>query len=347
MKVAVVTDTHFGVKNDSPLFLDEFLSFFEKQFFPYILENNITTVLHLGDLLDRRKFVNFYTLAQVRDRFMSFFEENNITLHIILGNHDTFYRNTSSINSMTELFSHYKNIHIYDEPVVVDLDGFDLNLVPWINEENVDKCIKFLEDARGSVVMGHFEINGFQVVSGVKHSHGMEPSLFNKFDAVYSGHFHIKQNDGNITYLGTPYQITFSDAYDTKGFHIFDTEDASMTFIPNERKIFYVLTYDDKTEDPLKALDASKYKNCYVKIIVLNKTKPYTYDRFVESIYAAQPVSVTFIEEVIEISKEDIVDTTEDTITIINKEIDAMEEVDDKSKLKKIVQELYMESLTL
>jgi DNA repair exonuclease SbcCD nuclease subunit len=347
MKVAVVTDTHFGVKNDSPLFLNEFLSFFEKQFFPYVLEHKIDTVLHLGDLLDRRKFVNFYTLSQVRDRFMSFFEENNITLHIILGNHDTFYRNTSSINSMTELFSHQQNIHIYSEPVIINLDGLDVGLVPWINEANTDSCVKFLDDASVPIIMGHFEINGFQVVSGVKHSHGLLPSLFSKFDAVYSGHFHIKQSDANITYLGTPYQITFSDAYDIKGFHIFDTEDQSMTFVSNQRKMFYVITYDDKNEDPLKDLDASVYKNCYVKVIVANKTKPYTYDRFIDAIYAAQPVSVTFIEDVIEISKEDIVDTTEDTISIINKEIDSMEEVDDKDKLKKIIQELYMESLTL
>ena len=347
MKVAVVTDTHFGVKNDSPLFLDEFLSFFEKQFFPYVLENNITTVLHLGDLLDRRKFVNFYTLSQVRDRFMSFFEKNNISLHIILGNHDTFYRNTSDINSMTELFGNYKSVYIYKNPVIVDIDGLSVGLVPWINESNADLAIKFINDARVPILMGHFEINGFQVVSGVKHEHGLESSLFDKFDSVYSGHFHIKQQGKNISYLGTPYQITFSDAYDVKGFHIFDTEDQSMTFIPNERKMFYVLSYDDKTEDPLKYLDVAKYKNCYVKIIVLNKTKPYTYDRFVESIYSAGPTSVTFIEEVIEISKEDIVDTTEDTVTIINNEIDGMEEVDDKSKLKKIIQELYMESLTL
>ena len=347
MKVAVVTDTHFGVKNDSPLFLDEFLSFFEKQFFPYLLEHNITTVIHLGDLLDRRKFVNFYTLSQVRDRFMSFFKKNNITLNIILGNHDTFYRNTSSINSMSELFGGYKNVYIYKNPVIVRLDGLEVGLVPWINEENTDSAIKFIQDARVSILMGHFEINGFQVVSGVKHTHGMEASLFDKFDAVYSGHFHIKQTDGNITYLGTPYQITFSDAYDSKGFHIFDTEDQSMTFIPNERKMFYVVTYDDRTDDPLKTLDASKYKNAFVKIIVTNKTKPYTYDRFVEAIYSAAPTSVTFIEDVVEISKEDIVDTTEDTITIINNEIDSMEEVDDKTKLKKIIQELYMESLTL
>lgn len=347
MKVAVVTDTHFGVKNDSPLFLDTFLSFFEQQFFPYLLKNNITTVLHLGDLLDRRKFVNFYTLSQVRDRFMSFFEKHNITLHIILGNHDTFYRNTSDINSMTELFGHYKGIYIYKKPVTVRIDGLEIGLVPWINESNSDSAIKFIKDARVPILMGHFEINGFQVISGVKHEHGLDASLFDKFDAVYSGHFHIKQHDKNITYLGTPYQITFSDAYDVKGFHIFDTEDQSMTFIPNDRKMFYVVSYDDKTEDPLKNLDPSIYNNCFVKIIVLNKTKPYTYDRFVESIYSVAPASVTFIEEVIEISKEDIVDTTEDTITIINNEIDSMEEVDDKSKLKKIIQELYMESLTV
>lgn len=347
MKIAIITDTHFGVKNDSSLFLDEFLSFFENSFFPYVKEHNITTVLHLGDLLDRRKFVNFHTLSEVRDRFVSFFVKENISLHCILGNHDTFYRNTSEINSMSELFSHYKNIKVYSEPITLTFDGLDIGLVPWINEGNDKQSIKYLEDSAPSILMGHFEINGFQVISGVKHEHGLDPSMFEKFDAVYSGHFHIKQTDKNISYLGAPYQITFSDAHDAKGFHIFDTEDQSMTFIQNPRKMFHVISYDDKDKDPLEGLQIDQFKNCYVKVIILNKTKPYTYDRFIDAIYGVAPVFVTFIEDVFEVSKEDIVDTTEDTITIINNEIDSMEEVDDKSKLKKIVLELYMESLTL
>lgn len=347
MRVVLICDTHFGVKNDSPLFLDSFLSFFEDTFFPYLEANNIKTVIHLGDLLDRRKYVNYYTLCQVRERFLNYFDVNNIDLHCILGNHDTFYRNTSKINSMTELFSHYKNIKIYSEPITLTFDGFDIGLVPWINESNAKLSIAYLEDAAPSVVMGHFEINGFQVIAGVNHLHGLEPSLFRKFDAVYSGHFHIKQSDKNISYLGAPYQITFSDAHDVKGFHVFDTEDQSMTFVPNTRKLFHVITYDDKVGDPLVGLDVEQFRNCYVKIIVQNNTKPLTYDRYIDAIYSVSPVSVAFIEDVIEISKEDIVDTTEDTISIINKEIDSMEEVDDKSRLKKIVLELYMESLSV
>ena len=70
MKIAIINDTHFGARNDSPLFLEYFMSFFEKQFFPYCKEHGITKVLHLGDLMDRRKYVNFNTLAEVRKRFV-------------------------------------------------------------------------------------------------------------------------------------------------------------------------------------------------------------------------------------------------------------------------------------
>ena len=122
MKIAVINDTHFGVKNDSLFFLyiydekgnkiEESLNFFEQQFFPYLLKNNIRTVLHLGDLMDRRKYVNFYTLNQVQNRFIDFFGSNNIDLHLTIGNHDTFFKNTNSVNSTTELYSKKKNINI-------------------------------------------------------------------------------------------------------------------------------------------------------------------------------------------------------------------------------------------
>ena len=115
MRIAIISDTHFGIRNDSPIFLNYSLNYFENVFFPYLIENNIKHVIHMGDLLDRRKYVNFNTLAQVRTKFMNKFDEYGITLHITLGNHDVFFKNSNEINSIKELFSYgYSNIKIYE-----------------------------------------------------------------------------------------------------------------------------------------------------------------------------------------------------------------------------------------
>ena len=100
MKIAFICDTHFGARNDSPFFLDNALSFFEKQFFPYLRDNNITNVIHLGDFFDRRKYVNFNTLSVVRKRFVDKVVNDKLNLHITIGNHDTYFRNTNDLNSL-------------------------------------------------------------------------------------------------------------------------------------------------------------------------------------------------------------------------------------------------------
>ena len=58
MKIALITDTHFGARNDSLLFLDFFRKFYENIFFPTLKERGIKEIIHLGDVVDRRKFIN-------------------------------------------------------------------------------------------------------------------------------------------------------------------------------------------------------------------------------------------------------------------------------------------------
>ena len=99
MKIALINDTHFGARGDSQLFFDYFMKFFDEVFFPYLKENNIDTIIHAGDFMDRRKFVNFNILIQVRNKFIKHLKENDIKMHCILGNHDVYYRNTNDVNS--------------------------------------------------------------------------------------------------------------------------------------------------------------------------------------------------------------------------------------------------------
>lgn len=349
MKVAIINDTHFGVRNDSPFFLEQSLEYFEKQFFPYLEKNNIKDVLHLGDLFDRRKYINFNTLAQVRNRFFDKLRALDVNLHITVGNHDTYFKNTNNLNSISQLFSDESHINIIEHPTSLNFDGLCIGMVPWIAKDNEKECFDFIQNCSCPILAGHFEISGFQVMNGVIHPTGIKENAFSRFEMVLSGHFHLKQTSKNINYLGTQYQLNFGDVNSKKGFHVLDTGTRILEFIHNSYDIFHVIKYSDDTDTKVKHLEKlpDALKNCYVKLIVSKKEKPFTFDKFIDSLYASPVQELTIIEDYQEKQSETDIDIAEDTLSIISKEIDALEKVKDKSKLKVIVKDLYMESLTL
>lgn len=352
MKLAIINDTHFGARSDSPVFAEYFFKFFDDVFFPYCEQHGIDTVLHLGDLLDRRKFVNFHTLNQVRTRFMEPLLQRGMTVHCILGNHDVYYKNTNLVNSPKELFGdRYTNFNIYEEPVEMQFGSLKIAMVPWINKNNGEDFMRFIKKCKCPVICGHFELEGYQVLRGVKFEGGMHANTLARYEMVLSGHFHHKHSGGNVYYLGTQYQITFSDLEDRKGFHVLDTETRELTFVENPSKMFHAIRYDDTVQDIAKILDTkdfSKYANTFVKVFVDSKTKPYLFDKFLDGIYTAPAMGVTIVEQNTDTgTAEPAADMALDTLGLINKEIDGMEEVHDKSALKRIVRDLYMESLSL
>lgn len=346
MKVAVIGDTHFGARNDAEIFSEYFYRFIEQIFIPHLEVHDIKTVIHLGDLVDRRKYINFKTLQRLRTRFMKRMDDLGIKVHLILGNHDVFFKNTSELNSITELFGSLSNLTIYSMPAVVDFDGLDVGLVPWINRENYDDSLKFLKTTTAEVVMGHFEIQGFEVYKGVRFDNGLTREPFKRFDAVYSGHFHHKQEKGNIIYLGSPFQITFSDLGVTKGFHVFDTATREMEFVENPYKMFHKFLYDDLKNDYDTTKDRSQYKNTYVKVVVVNKTKPYIFDRFIDAFYDVGVANLSIVEDFgVDDGLIEDINLELDTMTLISNEIDSMEHLEKPEKLKTLIQSLYVEAL--
>tara|TARA_Y100001963_G_scaffold78086_1_gene108224 strand:- start:83 stop:1129 length:1047 start_codon:yes stop_codon:yes gene_type:complete len=348
MKIALINDTHFGARGDSQLFFDYFMKFFNEVFFPYLEENNINTIIHAGDLMDRRKYVNFNILNQVRTEFMDTLKEKNIEMHCILGNHDVYYRNTNTINSIRELFD--EDLILYESPAVVNFDGLDIALLPWVNKENYDDCVDFIKTASAPILVGHLELRGYDVMRGVKFDGGMNQDLFKRYEKVISGHFHCRQEKDNIYYLGTQFQITFADLNETKGFHVFDTETRELEFIENPYKMFHTLQYNDSGGPiELDEIDCSGLKDSYIKLFVESKKHPYSFDRLMDKLYANGVAKITVVEDIIdsEWTKEEIVDLAQDTVTLINNEIDIIEEVEDKPRLKKLIKDLYMESLSI
>jgi DNA repair exonuclease SbcCD nuclease subunit len=350
MKIALINDSHFGARGDSQLFFDYFMKFFDDVFFPYIKEHNIHTVIHAGDLMDRRKFVNFNILNQMRERFVEKLQDEGVEMHCILGNHDVYYRNTNRVNSVSELFGNAPNIRIYEEPEVLTFGALDIAFLPWVNKENYDQSIEFIKTAEAPFLIGHLELDGYEVMRGVKFDNGMDPKLFSRYEKILSGHFHCRQEKDNIYYMGTQYQITFSDLNETKGFHILDTDTREIEFIENPYKMFYSVTYNDE-DGPIEPdkFDCQYLEGAYVKLFVEHKEHPYSFDRFMDKLYDCGVAKITVVEELVNAdwTKEEIVDMAQDTVTLINSEVDAMEEVKDKEKMKRIIRELYMESLSI
>ena len=352
MKIALITDTHWGVRNDNISFLDNNKLFLDKIFFPYIGENDINTIIHLGDIVDRRKFININTATRLRQDFLNPIDSRCIDLHIIAGNHDTYYKNTNEVNALRELIvGKYEYTYVYDEqPVEKIFDGLPILLIPWICDKNHKETIEAINATKAQIAMGHLEISGFQMYKGSPPSHGQESSVFSKFDMVMSGHYHHKSDNGHIFYLGSHAEFTWSDYDDPKGFHVFDTETRELTFIKNTYTMFEKVWYDDSKEI-IENVGIDHLKNKIVKVIVSNKDNLYEFDRFVDKIQNIGVIDLQIVEDHLHLDlegDETIVDEAEDTITIFRKHINNIDiNEKQKQKIDTLMTKLYQEAISI
>lgn len=348
--IALITDQHFGARNDSQIFLDYYQIFYDNVFFPKIKEMDVQSIYILGDTFDRRKYVNFNTLQRAKEMFFDKLEEYGIPTYMLVGNHDTFYKNTNDVNSVRILNGNHSTIQIIDKPVTIKSDDHEICLIPWICADNYQACLDEINNTSANLCAGHFEIAGFSMYRGHPCEEGLSRELFRKFEYTFSGHYHHKSNSDGIHYLGNPYELTWQDYQDDRGFHIFDLDSRNLTFYRNPYTMFHRLLYDDST-GLIEGLQSgySHLKDRYVKVVVINKINPYLFDRFMESIYSAEPADVKIVEDFTDLTEgldEEMVNQAEDTLTILNKYIDGLGDMNlDSSRLKNIMRELYIESV--
>lgn len=346
MKVAVLTDTHWGVRGDN----QSFYSYFEKcyeWFFSELKQRGITHVIHGGDLMDRRKYVNFVTLSEAHRIYFKPAEEMGLEQHLIVGNHDVPYKNSNEINSPELLFSHYKNVTVYSRPKEIVLDGTKILLMPWICTDTLEESSRLIQTSDASILLGHLELAGFEMYKGSPVAHGLNPKEFERFDLVGSGHFHTRSSGGNITYLGAFAEYTFGDYDDPRGFTILDTDELSFTFIQNPHRMFFKIFYDDANGEASLAEDVDP-RGKFVKVIVKSKEDPYRFDRFMAQLEAMEPVDLQVVEDhrrldLVDAEEEESEDV-EDTLTMFQRQIHSMESVD-RDALLSLAQELYAEAL--
>ena len=352
MKVALVTDTHWGARNDSKVFAKYFSKFWKETFFPYIDKHNIDHIIHLGDIVDRRKYINYVTADNLKTDFINPLKQRKIKFWCIIGNHDIYYRNSLEINALDQLYGVDKNINLISKPKEITIDGCKLLLMPWICQNNWNDSWEAIKKSKSQIMMGHLELNGFEMHKGAVCETGLDLQEFSKFDMVLSGHFHHRSSSDNIYYLGAPYEITWSDYQDPKGFHIFDTQTRELEFIENPFNMFYKFMYNDsdmKIED-LDDIDLSTYENTYMKVIIQNKTNPYLFDLFVDRLTKVGVHNLQIIEDLFNLdigNESDIIDEAKSTMEMLETYVEQIDTKVSKKKLKGLFQGLYNEALAL
>ena len=340
MKVAIITDTHYGARKGSKHLHDYFEMFYRDIFFPSLEEHKIDTIIHMGDIFDSRKAIDLQSLEWSKK--VVFEPLKKYKVHALIGNHDCYYKNTNHVNSPELLLKDYSNIKTYSKASEISLDKLKILLLPWINSENFEETENLIKKTKAKVAMGHLEVNGFKATRGHMMESGMDVKIFSKFEKVYSGHFHTRSDDGQIFYLGNPYEMFWNDVNDPRGFHLFDTKTLEHTPINNPYKLFYNIYYEDTN---YKLFNVTEYENKIVKVIVRKKSKSKDFEKFIDKLYSIGVQDLKIIENFDIHESEDFeIEEEENTLSILSRYIEESEIELDKNIVKGIFKDLYREA---
>jgi len=344
MRICLLTDTHFSFKRSNKIYHDYFERFYNEVFFPTLESRRIDCVVHLGDAFDNRKGIDYWGLEWAQRVFYDRLRDSKITLFQICGNHDAEKKTTNLYNSIDTLLRDYKNVVRVTEPVEYAISNTQCIFIPWICKDNEKKTFELIERTKAKVLFGHLELTGFSLFPGYLQAHGIAKERFEKFDRVFSGHYHTRSNDGKVFYLGNPYQMFWTDVDDVRGFHIFDTDTYELEFIQNPFEIYQRIYYTDLD---YKEFDFSQLENKNVKVVIQNKSNQSQYDRFIHEILKRNIIDLKIVDT-LDVN-DDLVNVSEisceDTLAILNRYIDEADFKMDKNPIRQILFETYKEAL--
>lgn len=341
MKIAIITDQHFGVRKSDKNFHNYFKKFYDNVFFPTLMERGITNLVDMGDTFDNRKYIDIWALKWSKQNYYDQLSDMGVKVHTVVGNHTAYYKNTNAVNSVDLLMREYDNIEIYSEVTSRNIGGLDILFVPWINKDIWDDSISKIKNDSSDVVMGHLELNGFSPYKGHVMTEGMDCNVFDGYKKVFSGHYHTRSDNGTVYYLGNPYQLYWNDVNDSRGFHIFDTETLELEFIPNPYEMFKVVEYEDTPHQ------LYKYNECfekYVRLVVKKKTNARLFEKFFDKLSDSNPFELKVIDEVEVADCDEEVLESEGTVAILDKYIENAEIDLNKNRLKSLIQTIYKEA---
>jgi DNA repair exonuclease SbcCD nuclease subunit len=242
MKIVLVSDIHLGVKGNSETFLNNTKKFFIEQVCDVIAQTDAKMLWVLGDLFDKPDTLNILVKNVALEIFSTILDKfPDLKVKLLLGNHDIYYKTTLEVNSLN-MFSRFNDrLEVIKTIKAYDLDGCKTMVVPWLiqdsnNHKNFFKYVDYVNQTgikKYDLCLGHFAINGFEIVKGTIEERGISQDVFKVFDQVFSGHFHLRRQYNNMQYLGCPYEITWNDYGDPKGITVFDTSTRTIEFFEN------------------------------------------------------------------------------------------------------------------
>lgn len=306
--IAIIADLHMGVNNHNKNVFEEQMLFFEKQFFPYIFENDIKHVICCGDFFHNRNVVDWVIFNELKQRFFDWLYRNHITFHAVIGNHDAVYRTTNEVNSLSNTVTEFPNVNVYTAETIINIKNYTIGIIPWIINP---KSYKFPKGC--DMLFGHLELKDFPMVKGITSKDGFEYKTFKPYKHVFSGHYHINSTTENVHMVGTPYQLTWNDFDEKKGFYVLDSN-YGLEYIENNVNAKYVKLYYNNEEIEQIGLDMSKQinqqqaleiaKNHYCRLFVNKSDNPKKLDSFHSSLLAishnSYKVDIVNILDVIE-----------------------------------------------
>ncbi len=338
MKTAILGDMHFGKRINDDDFIEYQISEWEK-FIGYCKDTGISQIIILGDLFDNRNALPIKILDMVLNKII----DPDMKYLLLVGNHDTLFKNTNDVNTPRLLFEQYGNVEIIDSPMELYIDDTKCLFVPWINKENYDDSIVAIKGTDADYCFGHLELTGFEMASGTKCTDGLKASLFKKFKKVLTGHFHLVQKRGNIHYVGSFYQTTWTDCGDQK--FIYTVGDGfEITPVPMARSIYkkIYLTEDNKISQDI----VDSVADCYV-IVYLNYKMKAKDEKILSKMYdCAINVDVIDMRLMLEAPDDQEV-ADEDFLEIFNGFMDIQDDLDDdlKAGITDLMKKTYNEAL--
>lgn len=354
-RIGFITDTHYGIRNDNQNF-HEYMRRSNDFYFKVFEERGIDTIVHGGDIVDRRKYINILTAKKLKEDFLDRIKQGGYDFHLICGNHDTYFKDTNDVNALDVVMGQDSGFKYYIKPETVELLGIPVLFLPWIVPGTEMETLNAIKETDAEVAFGHLEVQGFEFIRGVTNEHGWKSKEFKRMKHVFSGHFHHPSSRENITYTGAAYEFNWGDYDGNRGITIVDLASGKYEFIRNPHSIFQIYEYDDVGNEKLIKNDLEngffdKMKSNYVKVKVISKKNPVLFDNVIEAVKAAEPIDYKIIENMVEFDVNIDWDETsvEDTPTIIRKYVGSMEfENEEQGKaLDKYMGEVYNEAISL
>jgi hypothetical protein len=204
-RAAVCTDIHFGLKSNSQTHNDDCLNFI-KWFTQKAKEEGCETAFFLGDWHNNRASINIVTLNYSL-RALEHLNDNFDRVYFIPGNHDLYYRDKRDVQSV-EWAKHLPNVVICNDW----LHSGDVIVAPWLVGEDYKRIPKL----SAKYMFGHFELPTFYMNAMVQMpDHGdVKREDFTGIEHVFTGHFHKRQTQKNITYIGNCFPHNYADNHD-------------------------------------------------------------------------------------------------------------------------------------